>query len=107
MFSVPLSFGLPRPGITRRTALRSSDFPPHLDISRHLRRGDRLARYDGGSILATLPICFLLDVVLLELLVEVAARRVDHFRRLGDVPVVFPKLVDEERAFGHLFELAE
>ena len=27
MFSVPLSFGLPRPGITRRTALRSSDFP--------------------------------------------------------------------------------
>jgi hypothetical protein len=28
IFSVPLSFGLPRPGITRRTALRSSDFPP-------------------------------------------------------------------------------
>src|SRR5690242_10853495 len=27
MFSVPLSFGLPRPGVTRRTALRSSDFP--------------------------------------------------------------------------------
>ena len=29
MFSVPLSFELPRPGVTRRTALRSSDFPPH------------------------------------------------------------------------------
>src|SRR5207344_1073591 len=28
IFSVPLSFGLPRPGVTRRTALRSSDFPP-------------------------------------------------------------------------------
>src|SRR5262245_7195002 len=28
MFSVPLSFRLPRPGVTRRTALRSSDFPP-------------------------------------------------------------------------------
>src|SRR5918993_4591896 len=28
IFSVPLSFELPRPGITRRTALRSSDFPP-------------------------------------------------------------------------------
>src|SRR5689334_619594 len=28
MFSVPLSFELPRPGVTRRTALRSSDFPP-------------------------------------------------------------------------------
>ena len=30
MFSVPLSVGLPRPGVTRRTALWSSDFPlPH------------------------------------------------------------------------------
>src|SRR5437763_15771200 len=27
IFSVPLSFELPRPGVTRRTALRSSDFP--------------------------------------------------------------------------------
>ena len=27
MFSVPLSFELPRPGVTRRTALWSSDFP--------------------------------------------------------------------------------
>src|SRR5918995_5471741 len=32
MFSVPLSFGLPRPGITRRTALRSSDFPPLMMV---------------------------------------------------------------------------
>ena len=28
MFSVPLSVRLPCPGVTRRTALRSSDFPP-------------------------------------------------------------------------------
>ena len=28
VFSVPLSFELPRPGVTRRTTLRSSDFPP-------------------------------------------------------------------------------
>jgi len=28
MFSVPLSFELPRPGVTRHTALWSSDFPP-------------------------------------------------------------------------------
>ena len=28
IFSVPLSFELPRPGVTRRTALWSSDFPP-------------------------------------------------------------------------------
>ena len=27
MFSVPLSFGSPRPAVNRRTALRSSDFP--------------------------------------------------------------------------------
>jgi hypothetical protein len=28
IFSVPLSFGSPRPGVTRHIALRSSDFPP-------------------------------------------------------------------------------
>jgi hypothetical protein len=48
MFSVPLSFELPRPGVTRRTALRSSDFPPSayaLASRLGLRRdGDRLAR---------------------------------------------------------------
>src|SRR5262249_44390089 len=30
MFSVPLSFRFPCPGVTRRTALWSSDFPPAL-----------------------------------------------------------------------------
>ena len=34
IFSVPLSFGLPRPGVTRRTALRSSDFPRNLSVPR-------------------------------------------------------------------------
>src|SRR4029450_12222293 len=42
VFSVPLSFGLPRPGVTRRTALRSSDFPrayaPRQPLAR--RSGD-------------------------------------------------------------------
>jgi hypothetical protein len=39
IFSVPLSFELPRPGITRRTALRSSDFPPSDSaLSRFVRR---------------------------------------------------------------------
>jgi hypothetical protein len=28
LLSVALAFGLPRPGVTRRLALRSSDFPP-------------------------------------------------------------------------------
>jgi len=32
LFSVPLSFELPRPGVTRRTALWSSDFPPAFDF---------------------------------------------------------------------------
>ena len=39
MFSVPLSFELPRPGVTRRTALWSSDFPPAFARLRGLRRG--------------------------------------------------------------------
>ena len=30
---MPLSFELPRPGVTRRTALRSSDFPPACGTS--------------------------------------------------------------------------
>src|SRR5688572_10507838 len=34
VFSVPLSFGSPRPAVNRRTALRSSDFPPHLSARR-------------------------------------------------------------------------
>ena len=37
IFSVPLSFELPRPGITRRTALRSSDFPSRLRTLRRYR----------------------------------------------------------------------
>jgi len=39
VFSVPLSFELPRPGVTRRTALRSSDFP--LAEAREAREGGR------------------------------------------------------------------
>ena len=41
-FSVPLSFELPRPGVTRRTALWSSDFPPAFALrpwGSALRRG--------------------------------------------------------------------
>ena len=34
VFSVPLSFELPRPGVTRRTTLWSSDFPPPLSRRR-------------------------------------------------------------------------
>ena len=64
MFSVPLSFGLPRPGVTRRTALRSSDFPPASApalarqapkglpaVARSAKAGDRLDDCDS-SIMA-------------------------------------------------------
>jgi hypothetical protein len=47
IFSVPLSFELPRPGVTRRTALRSSDFPPSTVASCGASAdGDRLAHCD-------------------------------------------------------------
>jgi len=47
VFSVPLSFELPRPGVTRRTALRSSDFPPSTVASCGASAdGDRLAHCD-------------------------------------------------------------
>ena len=46
LFSVPLSVGLPRPGVTRRTALWSSDFPPRgvLRASAAAPRGGHPAR---------------------------------------------------------------
>src|SRR3954464_9580154 len=47
------------------------------------------------------------NVVLVELLVEIAARRVDRLRRLGDVPVVLLQLVEKEHAFRQVAELAQ
>src|SRR5215203_3700424 len=49
IFSVPLSFELPRPGVTRRTALRSSDFPSTSapPVTRRAMAGDRLAHCGG------------------------------------------------------------
>ena len=60
MFSVPLSVRFPCPGVTRRTALWSSDFPPAYALSapadkplaglptetRSAKVGDRLADCD-------------------------------------------------------------
>jgi len=55
VFSVPLSFGSPRPGVTRRTALRSSDFPRAIAASTAsceaistTQARDRLVHYDGN-----------------------------------------------------------
>jgi len=38
VFSVPLSVRLPCPGVTRRTALRSSDFPPAFALRASARQ---------------------------------------------------------------------
>ena len=48
IFSVPLSVRLPCPGVTRRTALRSSDFPPAcaVGLAARAQAGDRLANCD-------------------------------------------------------------
>src|ERR1700752_4861012 len=54
-----------------------------------------------------LSVYFLLDPVLFQLLVEIAARRVERLRGLRDVPVVFAQLLHQERALGGLLELAQ
>ena len=50
---------------------------------------------------------FALDPVLLELLVEVAARGVDDLGGLGDVPAGLAELFEQEGFLGPLLELAE
>ena len=52
-------------------------------------------------------VCLLLDPVLLQLLVEIAARRADDLSGLRDVPVVLAQLADEERALGRFLELSQ
>ena len=56
MFSVPLSVKLPCPGVTRRTALRSSDFPPAsavgLGEAGSVRSLPTVARTKTGDCLA-------------------------------------------------------
>ena len=53
MFSVPLSFGSPRPAVNRRTALRSSDFPPTFARLRELRR--TITCFSAALLLWQLP----------------------------------------------------
>ena len=45
------------------------------------------------------------DLVVLDLLVQVGARRVDHFRRPADVPAVLAQFRNEELALGVFLEL--
>ena len=86
------SVGSPRPGITRHTALWSSDFPLPSALrgwfvgKRRTRHGYTRQRSSGQlqriiiSWRAASPIGLLRNLILLELLVKIAARRVDHFR---------------------------
>src|SRR5262249_45960398 len=67
--------------------------------------GDRLARCDRR--LFYLTVALLRNLVLLKLLVQITAGRVDRFGRLGDVPAVFPELADEKRTLGVVLELAQ
>ena len=91
MFSVPLSFRSPRPGVTRRTALRSSDFPPR-PIAAEAAPDAAAARPTAAECQRTLPsaVALLADAVLLQLLVEITTGRVDLLGGAGDVPVEFP-----------------
>src|SRR5205085_6193553 len=109
----------------RRTALRSSDFPLHLRLSARAERSSSSLRRpyctgwdwaDPASQPLTLspepsalsphpypchlPVGFLGDLVLLEFLVQIAARRVDDFGGLRDVPPVLAELRDEIGALG-------
>src|SRR4029434_2689807 len=54
-----------------------------------------------------LAVTFLADLILLKLLVQVAARRADHFGRARDVPAVLAELLHQEGALGRLLELTQ
>src|SRR5207248_9152320 len=116
------SVRLPCPGVIRRTALWSSDFPPADALSgysgqapaglpteaRSAKVGDRLADCDGPLSQANrLAVDFLLDSVLFQFFIEIAARRIERLGGLRDVPVVVAQLLDEERALGGFLELAQ
>src|SRR5437763_16507706 len=50
---------------------------------------------------------FLRDLILLEFLVQIAARRADHFGGLRDVPAVLAQLANQKHPLGVLLELAQ
>src|SRR5207237_6227811 len=54
-----------------------------------------------------LSVGLLADLILLEFLVQIAARRADHLGGLRDVPPVLAELADQEHPFGVLFELSQ
>src|SRR5256885_109074 len=101
-------------------------FLPPSRLLRAATAGDRLAHCEGSIVSVpthhTLPglpappalphppdlsVGLLADLILFELLVEIAARRADHFGRLRDVPAVLAQLADQEHPLGVLLELTQ
>src|SRR5512139_4108977 len=77
------------------TAAELSKSCPERDAHERVR----LTRFSGVGLLP--------DVVLLELLVQVAARRADDLGGLRDVPAVLAQLLHQVGALGRLLELPE
>ena len=72
--------------------------PSATSEARH--RARHRARHPSDSSVGLLR-----DLILLEFLVQIAARGVDHLGGLRDVPPVLAKLRDEKRALGVVLEL--
>ena len=64
-------------------------------------------RQPATSNLHLLPIRFLRDPILLQLLVQIAAWRVDDLGGLRDVPSGFPQLLHQKRPLGDFLVLAQ
>ena len=54
-----------------------------------------------------LSVLLLRDLVLLQLLIQITSRRIDHFRRFRDVPTIFSQFGHEIGAFGAGLEFLE
>src|SRR5437588_8520916 len=63
----------------------------------------------GGTapIRPSLAVSLLRNLILLEFLIEITARRVDDLGRLRNVPAVLTELLDEICALGHVLESTE
>ena len=105
----PVEFGLSSPGATSHDAVaRDSRLTPAAivwpgcgsSLPQSLRTSD-------SSFVSLLAVGLLRDPILLELLVQIAARRVDQVGRLRDVPAGLAQLLHEERPLGHFLVLAQ
>src|SRR5579871_185143 len=109
--------GFPRRYVFCATVLRvapTGRYPAHcpaeFGLSSRLAASDRPARCERLIVLRVddrLSVVLLRDLVLFELLVQIAARRVDDLGGLRDVPAVLAQLRHQKRALGVVLELAQ